>query len=364
MNSFSRKYILTGFLLLLLSCMIGCHLKPSANVVLDVAAQPFEKLSQYNFFSGAMNELQPNARVVPYDLITPLFTDYAHKARFIYMPDGKTVKYDTTQVLQFPVGSCLIKNFYYPEDFRQPQGKRRIIETRLLVHRSTGWEALGYIWNSEQTDATLENSGDIKEVSWTHYDGTKRTIEYLVPNKNQCKSCHWNNGVNIVPIGPKVRNLNRNYTYVGGEENQLIHLQKAGFLIGFTQPEVAPHIANYLDSTHYNIDTRARAYLEANCGHCHNPQGPAYTSGLYLNIENANIENMGVCKTPVAAGKAAGDFFFDIVPGKPEESILTFRMRSNDPGIRMPEVGRNTLHVEGTELIERWIKEMKPVNCR
>lgn len=364
MNSFLRKLLLAAIPLLFTVYIISCNLKQSSAVVLDVAAQPFEVLSKYNFFSGVMNELKPNARVLPYDLITPLFSDYAHKARFIYLPEGKSAEYDTTQVLDFPVGACLIKNFYYPVDFREPSGKRRVMETRLLVHRENGWEALDYIWNDEQTEAKLETAGDIKKVSWTHYDGSSKTIDYIIPNKNQCKSCHWHNGINIVPIGPKVRNLNRDFEYADGKQNQLVRMQKEGFLKNFTSPEAAPRMAAYLDSVHYSLDSRARAYLEVNCAHCHNPQGPAYTSGLYLNLENANAENLGVCKTPVAAGKAAGNFFFDIVPGKPEESILTFRMRSDDPGIKMPEVGRGVLHTEGAELIERWIKEMKPDNCR
>lgn len=341
---------------------VSCNRKSSANVVLDVAAKPFEKLSQYNFFAGVMNELKPNARVVPYDLITPLFTDYAHKARFLYMPEGIHANYDTTQVLQLPVGACLIKNFYYPDDFRVKGGKRRILETRLLVHRQDAWDALDYIWNDEQTEAQLESAGDIKQISWTHYDGSKRTADYIIPNKNQCKGCHWNNGTNIVPIGPKVRNLNRDFDYSEGKENQLAHLAKLGMLQGLPAAGI-PKLADWADSLHYTVDERAHAYLEMNCGHCHNPNGPAYTSGLYLNVNNANIESMGFCKTPVAAGKATGNHFYDIVPGNPEESIMVFRMKSEDPGIRMPELGKNQLHTEGIALIYQWIAGMKWDAC-
>lgn len=343
--------------------IVSCNFAKSTKVALDVAAKPFEKLSEYNFFGGIMNELKPNERVVPYDLITPLFTDYAHKARFIYMPEGATVDYDTIGTLNFPVGACLIKNFYYPEDFRTPKGKRRIMETRLLVHREKAWEALDYVWNDEQTEAMLDNAGDIKEVSWIHYNGEARKADYVIPNKNQCKGCHWNNGENIVPIGPKVRNLNRDYEYATGKENQLTHWINAGILKNAPAISAMPAIADWTDSLHQSTETRARAYLEMNCGHCHNPQGPAYTSGLYLNLDNANMERLGACKTPVAAGKATGNHFFDIVPGKPEESIMTFRMKSEDPGIRMPEVGKNLVHTEGVALIEKWISEMKPDAC-
>ena len=363
MKSIIRFTLFLVLPLLFVVNVISCNLKQSTAVKLDVAAKPFEKLSEYNFFAGVMNELKPNARVLPYDLITPLFTDYAHKARFVYMPGGKAAEYDTTQVLQLPVGACLIKNFYYPEDFRVKGGKRRIMESRLLVHRDSAWEALDYVWNDEQTEALLENAGDIKEVKWTHYDGTARKADYIIPNKNQCKGCHWNNGIAITPIGPKVRNLNRDYAYADGTENQLVHWAKLGFLKNASAPESAPKLADWADSTHHTVNERARAYLEMNCGHCHNPAGPAYTSGLYLNITNSNFENLGFCKTPVAAGKATGNHFYDIVPGNPDQSIMTFRMKSEDPGIRMPELGKGLIHTEGVALIEQWIAQMPPDAC-
>lgn len=339
----------------------SCNTKP-AHVLLDVAAKPFEKLSDYNFFSGVLNELKPNKRVLPYDLITPLFTDYAFKARFVYVPEGKSAAYDTTQVLQLPVGSCLIKNFYYPEDFNKPEGKRRIMETRLLVHREKGWDNLDYVWNEDQTEALLDLTGGIKKVSWIHYDGQKREIDYLIPNKNQCKSCHWRNDASFSPIGPKVRNLNRNYAYADGTENQLARWATEGILTGLPSTGV-PAIADWTDSVHCSVNERARAYLEMNCGHCHNPKGPAYTSGLLVDWQTQSVENLGVCKAPVAAGKATGGRLVDIEPRNPDASILIYRVENDDPGIRMPEIGRSVLHKEGVELLRRWINEMNYPAC-
>lgn len=341
----------------------ACNRTAGKIAAVAIGDKPFKKLSEYNFFTGTLNQLLPNERVLPYDLITPLFTDYAFKARFVYVPEGKSAELDTTQVLQLPVGSCLIKNFYYPEDFQKPEGKRRIIETRLLVHRENGWENLDYIWNDEQTEAMLDNAGDIKKVSWVHYDGTKREIDYVIPNKNQCKGCHWRNEKSFSPIGPKVRNLNRDYAYTDGTENQLVRWAKMGFLKGDVQPENLPRIADWTAKDKHSVHERALAYLEMNCAHCHNPNGPAYTSGLYLNLENTNPENMGICKAPVATGKASGGRMYDIVPGHPDLSILTYRMESDDPGIKMPELGRVQVHTEGVALIRQWIQEMPARMC-
>lgn len=342
----------------------SCNNGKTKTVTLNVSEAPFQRLSEYGFFTGSLKSLTPNKGVLPYDLITPLFTDYAFKARFVYVPEGLSATYDTTQVLQLPVGSCLIKNFYYPDDFRKPEGKRRIIETRLLVHRETGWDNLDYVWNDEQTEAYLENAGAIKKVAWIHYDGKRMEVDYVIPNKNQCKSCHWRNNASFSPIGPKVRNLNKDYHYSDGTENQLSRWVKAGILKSIPNLSTIPKIADWTDAEHCTINERARAYLEMNCGHCHNPNGPAYTSGLHLNLENNNTEHLGFCKSTVAAGKATGNFLFDIVPGKPDESILLYRMKSTDPEVKMPEIGRGLVHTEGVELIAKWIAEMKPDNCK
>jgi uncharacterized repeat protein (TIGR03806 family) len=264
---------------------------------------------------------------------------------------------DEKEVLNLPVGSCYIKNFYYPADFSKPKEKWRVIETRLLVHRESGWEALDYIWNDDQSDAKLEVAGDIKKVSWIHYDGSKKEIDYVIPNKNQCKGCHWENNIGIMPIGPKVRNLNKSIAFANGEKNQLAKWIETGILKDAPDVSQMPKMANYNDTSE-NLNDRSRAYLDINCGHCHRDKGPAYTSGLLLNYDNQNTENLGICKSPVAAGKGTGDLLVDIFPGHPEQSILAYRMKSLDPGVKMPEVGRVMVHTEGVALIEKWITSM------
>ena len=98
------------------------------------------------------------------------------------------------------------------------------------------------------------------------------------------------------------------------------------------------------------------------CGHCHNKNGAADTSALLLDGSHDLMINMGVCKTPVAAGGGAGNKKYSIVPGSPEESILMYRMLSDQPDEMMPELGRSLVHQGGIEIIREWISKM-PGSC-
>ena len=335
-----------------------CQRTPG-NVQVNLANLPYPKLSDYGFFTGRMIQHIPNEGVLPYDLITPLFSDYAGKKRFVWMPEGTTAQYTEQDAFDFPVGTVLIKTFYYPSDFRKPNEKKQILETRLLVHLEDGWEAYPYIWNSRGTEAKLSWVGGEKKVSWIDESGEKQTLNYLIPNRNQCKSCHEKKG-EMVPIGPKARNLNMDFNYPEGVKNQLAKWQSVGYLTGLEKaPEDVYAVANYQDESE-SINRRARAYLDINCGHCHNPKGPAHTSGLNLDYWEENASRLGVCKAPVAAGRGSGNRPFGIYPSRPEGSIILFRMESTNPGIMMPEIGRRLAHTEGVELVREWIAEMQP----
>lgn len=330
------------------------------------ATMPKEKLSDYHFFEGNSSEQKPMKGVIPYSLNTPLFTDYAEKLRFVQLPKNQTVAYNETEVLDFPIGSTIIKTFYYPNDFRKPELGRKLIETRLLIHEEDGWKALDYVWNDEQTEAFLEVAGDTKEVSYVDINGKKKKHEYGIPNLNQCKGCH-NRNEKMSPIGPSARQLNGEYsawnmpksTEGGVPQNQLVAWQKMGVLTNLPAIENVPKAPVWNNPESGSLDARARIWLDINCAHCHRLGGPAQTSGLNLSIYETDPIAYGILKTPVAAGRGSGNKKYDIVPGKPDESILVYRMSSTDPGEMMPEVGRKTTHKEGVELIKEWIKAMK-----
>ena len=196
-------------------------------------------------------------------------------------------------------------------------------------------------------DATLAIAGRRVPVTFKSPDGIARTIAYAVPNKNQCKECHSLKG-EIVPIGPKANNLE-----FGAAR------QRPDFARFFSWPamRIAP-MPKWDDPRSGSLQDRARAYLAVNCSHCHNPEGSASNSGLFLRWTDPVNVNYGIGKRPTAAGRGSGNMDFAIAPGDPDHSFLIYRLESLDPGIAMPELGRSAVHKEGAALLRQWISEM------
>ena len=337
--------------------MVITNCQPGKNGI-TIPDEPYQRLSEYNFFEGILSDLNPSDGVLPYDLNSPLFSDYAYKARFVWMPEGTSAKYTTEQSLDFPDKTVLIKNFYYLHDERDPLKGKNIIETRLLINKEGKWDALTYIWNEEQTDAELEVIGGIQEIGWVNKQGNKQLINYIIPNKNQCKSCHLT-GKEQIPIGPKVRNLNKTYEYPDGRMNQLEKWSAVGYLSGYDATDDHPKVAIWDEANSGTLHERALSYLDINCGHCHNPNGSANTSGLHLVADADTDMSLGIYKATVSAGAGTGGHTYSIVPGNPHESILVYRMSSTDPGAMMPELGRSIVHKEGVALISQWIENLE-----
>ena len=138
--------------------------------------------------------------------------------------------------------------------------------------------------------------------------------------------------------------------------NQLEKWVQVGYLS--ESPLDVPSVAVWDNSDDYGLHERAMAYLDINCGHCHNPDGAANTSGLTLLADSDLGLTLGVYKATVSAGAGTGGHTYSIVPGDPETSIMVYRMESNNPGAMMPELGRRLVHDEGVALIADWIAAM------
>jgi uncharacterized repeat protein (TIGR03806 family) len=354
----------------------ACHREPRTG--LDFAGEFPERLSEWHLLEQRDGKLAPNSGVTPYDLNSPLFSDYAHKLRTVVLPPGTSIRYGE-DAFEFPVGAVISKTFYYPRADSTAEGSTavrkvlaqapgasldldqvRLLETRLLINTSSGWVAIPYVWNAEQTEATLALAGDTLSLELVGDDG-RQPFAYLVPDTNQCAGCHAleHHSQKIEPIGIRARHLNKAFRYGEASENQLAHWQKAGLLTGAPDPARAPRNARWDDSADGDLEARARAYLDVNCGHCHRPRGAASTSGLLLHAQETNRVQLGECKIPIATGRGSGDALFDIVPGAPDQSILLHRMLSTEADVAMPELGRSLVHAEGVALIREWIASLQ-----
>lgn len=318
----------------------------------DGRSKHLEALSDYHFFEQTDKGLTPVNGVFAYKLVNSMFADYLHKEHFIYLPAGEAMQYDSVEVLKLPVGACLIQNLYYIADEKSADQSRHYVETQLLIHEKSGWEAKTYVWNEEGSDAQLTIVGDVKSLAWKDAGGINRKVDYVVANKNQCKGCHWYKD-QITPIGIKAGNLN---IADATGKNQLSAWAAAGSLKAYEGN--APVFVNWRD-TSAEQEARVRSYLDINCAHCHNAHGPAYVSGLHLNRDNRNMETYGVFKSPPSAGRGSCNLKYDIVPGSPGESIIICRMAATELGVKMPQMGRTVTDNEGVTLVATWITDLK-----
>lgn len=354
-NSF-LKQVKRGFLLFPLAVIITVSCGKSEEEPepeLKTEAYVFkETLSSYKFFNGDLKILQPADGVMPYELSTPLFSDHTIKDRFIVLPEGKTIGYKADGIVDFPAGTIIIKNF----SSVYPDGSERRLETRLLVLDpfDNKWKVMNYLWNEAQTEAVKHIRGENLTISVKDEAGKLINVNYKVPNTNDCKSCHNNNG-EILPIGPKIRSLN--FTPSFSSKNQLEDWSAKGKLTGLPSSGV-PKLPDWSDKVNFTLDERARAYLDMNCAHCHKEGGPAAYTGYWVDYAVTDSFKLGIYKSPIAAGPGSGPFKYDVVPGKPDSSIVIYRMNSTKPAIAMPETARSIVHEKGVELIREWISSL------
>jgi parallel beta-helix repeat protein len=362
------------------------------------------RLDQYGLFSDPEDPRStPLEDGMPYDLSTPLFSDYSLKYRVIFLPPGQPARWrdhrdGPNAHLGFPVGTVIAKTFAF-RDGVGDGADEDVVETRLLIKRSgpTGpvWVGLPYRWETGRDGrrvARLVIAGATASVRWDYEDPDPRvmnaagqrlrytgsTASYQVPQAGQCVTCHAREELEggSAPIGPKPRGLNRDYDYGAqlGIRNQLEYWCSTGRLVDCPPDYLSverlpewnvPGSSGATAGSGEDIEARARAYLEANCAHCHNPRGVAKSTRLLLDqwilseglvMPRPVNRDYGICKSPVASGRGTGDRLYDIVPGDADASIMHFRVgNGSDPAIRMPPIAKSVVHAEGHALIEQWI---------
>ncbi|MPY26022.1 SO2930 family diheme c-type cytochrome [Shewanella sp. YLB-07] len=335
-----------------------------------------DDLAQYGLFIDPSTPTSsPVSPGILYQLSTQLFTNYANKHRFVFIPEGEQASFHPSEAFDFPIGTVLAKTFSMPYDTQVIGVENEVlIETRLLIRRATGWTTLPYLWQDGK--ATLIQAGADIPHSLNH-QGKTESFDYHVPSRAKCKLCHQLNrdGNSIIsPIGLKAHLLNHDINYQGQIINQLTLWQELSMLTGLPNTDdiasgaakEITHAPNLFD-TDADLTLRVKGYLDINCAHCHRAEGFASISGLRLgfNIDHTSYQ-YGICKQPPGWDGGAKGLSYDIVPGDGEHSILAYRQELSEPKDRMPPLGRSLTHTEAVAIIKNWIDTLPPSlgNCQ
>lgn len=326
-------------------------------VVMDLSRVPYPTLSEYNFFDNPLKEQQPVEGVIPYEPINTLFTDYAHKKRFIWMPEGTKANYvSDDEPFDFPEGAAVIKTFYY--DNVQPQNLSRIIETRLMIRKNGQWIFANYVWNEEQTEAFLDLEGSELYITFNE-SGETKTSRYRIPSESECLTCHKIEE-NAVLIGPKPRNLNSPYSFDDGIMNQIQKWKEYGYLNASSLPAQFGTVPSWTNAALPKED-RVRAYMDMNCAHCHKELAHCSYRPVRFSWEETVLEsNMGLCEPQT---EPIPGYEYIIQPGNDQRSSLYYRITTDEISYRMPFLGRSIVHEEAATLFREWINEMAHENC-
>jgi glucose/arabinose dehydrogenase len=369
------------------------------------------KLSESGLFADVeKHQMQPG--VIPYSVNSPLWSDGAHKERFLAIPhkEGADMRigFSTNRGWNFPDETVLIKSFALETTAGDPSS-RRWIETRFLTKQAGEWVGYSYLWNDEQTDAELVPADGTDREYEIRVPRSQETPDGLVrqkwryPSRTECMVCH-SRAANFV-LGLTELQMNKDYDYGGGHvENQLAVLERLGMLKvnaaadtlrfvkddlkkqGLEEKEVNRRFDKLTESRlqraakgessllggapeHYQrlpdpydtsqpLEARARSYLHANCSICHVEAGGG---NAQMQLEyTTELEKMRVIDAPPLHHKFGIEDPRIVAPGDPARSTLLHRISHRGDGTgQMPQLATYLVDREAVKLFEEWIRTVK-----
>lgn len=312
-------------------------------------AEPPARLSDTDCFDG-LAPLQASAELVPYAVTSPLYSDGTRKARWLGLPAGARVEVGEDGRWDFPDGALLVKHFGY--DHTVDDGALEV-ETRFMIRAGDAWRFYTYRW--EGGDARLLDDDENLRVDVEGPDGQTQEVDYLFPSQAGCRACH----VGEV-IGPSTLQLDVDVRYGdAAPTSQMDALHELG-AIDEGSPTGLPAMPSPSDPS-APLEARARAYLHANCSHCHRPGGyPTDAISLDLRWSTPLAETQTHC-VPTQYPVVAGDGL-RIEPGDPDASVIIQRMEALPGALPspMPPLGRSIVDHEGVDIVRAWIASMSP----
>ncbi len=308
------------------------------NIPLEKDVEPPQLLSQTGLLQIKDGEIEAAEGVIDYDIIQPLFVDYAQKQRFIYVPPKTKIEFSEEGPFSFPIGTVLVKHFR----MELSKGVFQDLETRVLV-RKMGVEPqswVGYTYQWAGNDANLVDATSSPKIALSvdaSAHGGAREQVFTIPNRRQCLQCH-NSSVGYVRSFHTMQ-LNR---FVGGVD-QLEKFASLGLFSGALQPsQVYKRYFNIEDESAPLFD-RVKSYAETNCAHCHNPDPAAMCNFTGLDFRYASFS--------VDALVGSGH----LVRGSKELSEMYIRMDSLEPFYRMPFIGSVLRDTGALAAFGKWI---------
>ena len=310
-------------------------------------------LSDVGAFENLAN-LDPAQGVVPYDINVPFWSDNATKTRWFTLPDnGGRMIWSSNFNWSFPKGQTWIKHFDLDLDRDNPGTVVRRLETRFLVRTATDFYGITYRWNDAQTDAELVDEDGLSEDFTITEGGQAVTQTWTYPSRNDCRTCHT--AVGGIALGFNTRQLNRDFDFGTGNENQIAHFETAGYFVN-NPPDPGGLPKMYAaDDTSATIEDRARSYLAANCVQCHQPGGPALGSWTAR-------PDIATAATGIIDGALinynSDSFNRVLAPGDPARSMLISRLTAvGDHGSQvaaMPPLATSVINQEAIDLLTQW----------
>ncbi|MFN0253859.1 MAG: Ig-like domain-containing protein [Kofleriaceae bacterium] len=292
-------------------------------------------LSATGCFTISNGRATAHAGLVPFDLVSELWSDGALKRRWIGLPDSSTmtVPGGGTGAWDAPPGTMLVKEFAI-ETIPGVASSRRVMETRFLLKTGSStlapWEGFSFRWRTDGSDADLLPDA-ASTFAWPVANGQTHTHSY--PSRAQCARCHHSSNGPL--LGVRSAQLARRFDYDGLIADQLAQLANLG-VIGM-QPNITPFASPHDTTT--SLETRVRGYLAANCSHCHNPTGERATRDFRW-------------ETPLAQTMLCGPDN-EVVQGMPAASVIVQRISTRVNG--MPPIATLQTDPLAIGIMTRWI---------
>lgn len=308
-------------------------------------------LSQTGAFTD-VTTLSPSPQLVPYEPIAELWSDGAHKLRWLSLPTGSTIGWSPTGNWAYPAGTVLVKHFELPVDDANPTQTRRL-ETRFMVRTAAGWYGVTYRWRSDYSDADLLTAALDENFAVDLALGGTRTQTWTYPIPADCMTCHT--PATGGALGTKTGQLNSHFDYAPGKQDSQLRTWNH---LGFFNPALdAGALDTYPRFARLNDDAappaeRLRAYWDANCSQCHGSDLliPAAWDARHQTPLSAKGLIGAAPVTPGAAG-------YLIDPGNPANSDIVLRSGARGPG-QMPPLGSHRVDEAYLSVLYDWVQSL------